>query len=61
MQYEGYTARVAFDERDAIFVGRILNVQAIVSFHGHTAGEVRSEFERAIDEFLQDTKKPAGQ
>lgn len=30
----GYTARIEFDERDEIFVGRILGLRSIIRFHG---------------------------
>jgi hypothetical protein len=32
MSYKGYTARVEYDERDNIFVGRILGIRSIISF-----------------------------
>ena len=36
MLHKGYTARVEYDERDNIFVGRILGIRNINSFHGET-------------------------
>ena len=57
MSHKGYTARVEFDERDSIFVGRVLGLHTIISFHGETVAELRSAFEIAIEEFLQDCKK----
>lgn len=36
MTYEDYTARVEYDERDNIFIGRILGIRNIISFHGET-------------------------
>lgn len=56
MQYQGYTARIEFDERDSIFVGRVLGLRSIISFHGDTVAQLRSEFEAAVDDFLQDCK-----
>jgi predicted HicB family RNase H-like nuclease len=32
MNYRGYTARIEFDERDNIFVGRVLGIKAIINF-----------------------------
>jgi predicted HicB family RNase H-like nuclease len=52
MNHEGYTARIEYDERDNIFVGRILGVRAIISFHGQTVKELRKEFEHAVDDYL---------
>ncbi|WP_338415374.1 type II toxin-antitoxin system HicB family antitoxin [uncultured Sphaerotilus sp.] len=54
MQHKGYTARIDYDERDNILVGRVLGIRAIISFHGETVSEVRREFEAAIEDFLND-------
>ena len=56
MTYKGYTARVEFDERDNVFVGRVLGVKAIIDFHGETVAELRSDFTAAIDLLLDDCK-----
>jgi len=57
MNHKGYTARIEFDERDNIFVGRILGLRTMISFHGETVADLRSEFETAIEEFLSDCKE----
>lgn len=57
MTYKGYTARVEYDERDDIFVGRILGIRSIISFHGETVAQLRSEFEAAIKDYLADCKR----
>jgi predicted HicB family RNase H-like nuclease len=57
MTYKGYTARIEYDERDNIFVGRILGIRTIVSFHGETVAQLRAEFELAIKDYLADCKE----
>lgn len=57
MTFKGYTARVEYDERDDVFVGRILGIRSIISFHGQTVRQLRSEFEHAVKEYLDDCKK----
>lgn len=57
MSHKGYTARVEFDERDNIFVGRVLGTRTIIGFHGETVGQLRGEFEAAIEDFLHDCKE----
>jgi len=52
MSHKGYTARVEYDERDNFFVGRILGVRTIISFHGETVKELRAEFELAVKDYL---------
>jgi predicted HicB family RNase H-like nuclease len=56
MQYKHHTASIEHDERDNIFVGRVLGIQAVISFHGETTTELRQNFETAIDDFLNDSQ-----
>jgi len=57
MSHKGYMARVEFDERDNIFVGRVLGIRSMISFHGETVAELRREFEAAVDDYLHDCKQ----
>ncbi|MBQ1762288.1 MAG: type II toxin-antitoxin system HicB family antitoxin [Aquincola sp.] len=54
MTHGGYTARIEFDERDNLFVGRILGLRSIISFHGETVTQLRREFASAVKDYLQD-------
>ena len=56
MSHQGYIARVEFDERDNIFVGRVLGIRTMISFHGETVAGLRSEFETAVDDFVREYK-----
>ena len=57
MTHRGYTARVELDDRDGIFVGRILGIRSIISFHGETVAALRAEFSHAVDEYLAECKE----
>ncbi|RJX30198.1 MAG: type II toxin-antitoxin system HicB family antitoxin [Oxalobacter sp.] len=57
MTYKGYTARVDYDERDGIFVGRILGIRSIISFHGESVAELKAEFEHAVKDYIADCKR----
>jgi|TARA_B110001454_G_C12614236_1_gene390055 predicted HicB family RNase H-like nuclease len=57
MNHKGYTARIEFDERDNIFVGRVLGLRAMISFHGETVAELHEAFSGAIEDFLADCKE----
>lgn len=57
MHHKGYTARIEFDERDGIFVGRVLGLRSIISFHGTTVRELQREFKSAINDFLRDCEE----
>lgn len=52
MTHHGYSARIEYDERDNIFVGVLLGVRSIISFHGQTVKELRKAFEHAVDDYL---------
>ena len=57
MSHKGYTARIEFDERDNIFVGRILGLRTMISFHAETVAGLRAAFKTSIEEFLRDCKE----
>jgi len=54
MTYKGYAARIEFDERDDIFVGRVLGVRDIISFHADTVAGLHREFHAAVEDYLDD-------
>lgn len=54
MTYKGYPARVEFDPRDGIFVGRVLGIVDSISFHGTTVAELIRNFHVAINHYLAD-------
>lgn len=57
MRYKGYTARVEYDDRDDIFVGRVLGLRAIISFHGQSVAELREGFATAIDDYVSECRE----
>lgn len=57
MTYNGYTARIEFDERDDIFVGRILGISANIGFHADTVQALRTAFEEAVDDYIETSAK----
>ena len=57
MNHDGYTARIEYDDRDDIFVGRVLGIRNIISFHGETVGQLRKEFHRAVDDYLAECRQ----
>ena len=67
IEYKGYVARVDFDDAVDAFHGRVVNsgLYPIATFETTTAGALRREFERSVDEYLAlceemglDPKKP---
>ncbi len=54
MTYKGYTARIEFDERDNIFVGKVIGIVDTITFHGDTVRELKDDFQAAIDHYIAD-------
>jgi predicted HicB family RNase H-like nuclease len=54
MTYKGYMARIEFDQRDNIFVGRIIGIVDNITFHGETVKQLKADFQAAIDHYIAD-------
>jgi predicted HicB family RNase H-like nuclease len=54
MTYQGYTARIEFDERDGIFWGKVLGINDSITFEGETVVQLTQDFHNAIDFYLAD-------
>jgi len=57
MTFKGYAARVEFDAEDHIFVGHIIGIRDIISFHGETVSELENSFHEAVDGYLDACEK----
>ena len=40
MTYKGYMARIEFDQRDSIFMGKIIGIADSITFHGETVKQL---------------------
>lgn len=58
MTYRGYTAEIIYSEEDACFVGHIVNIDAIVGFHGDTDEELRDAFENMVELYIETRAEP---
>lgn len=50
--YKGYVASMVFDAEDKIIVGRVLDVDDIIAFHGESVAEFEANFRAAIDDYI---------
>ena len=57
MTYKSYTASMEFDPDDKILVGRVLDIDDIISFHGASVAEFERAFHAAIDGYIVACKK----
>jgi predicted HicB family RNase H-like nuclease len=52
MSYKGYSASMVFDAEDKVIVGRVLEIDDIISFHGQSVAEFETNFHAAIDDYI---------
>ena len=52
MTYQDYTAKIEYSDEDECLVGRISDIQHIITFQGDTVNEIRQAFEEAVDFYL---------
>ena len=52
MTYKGYTASMIFDAEDKIILGRVLDIDDIISFHGESVAEFESSFKAVVDDYI---------
>jgi predicted HicB family RNase H-like nuclease len=59
MNYKGYIAHIEYDDRDNIFVGRLIGLPETVrvSFHADNVPELRSAFEESVDDYPKPAQK----
>ena len=58
MTYKGYTAEIIYSDEDDCFVGHIINIDAIVGFHGDTDEELRDAFENMVELYIETLEAP---
>ena len=52
MSYRGYIASMAFDAEDKIIVGRVLDIDDIITFHGESIGKFEANFHTVVDDYI---------
>ena len=52
MTYKEYTAQIVYSEEDGCFIGDLVGIRDIVSFHGDSLEEIRVAFEESVDDYL---------
>jgi predicted HicB family RNase H-like nuclease len=63
MTYKGYTASMIFDTEDKIIVGRVMDIDDIISFHGESVAEFEANFHPAVEHHVAaaaEFQSPAG-
>ncbi|MEI7997587.1 MAG: type II toxin-antitoxin system HicB family antitoxin [Methylococcaceae bacterium] len=57
MTYRGYRASLEFDPNDNILVGRVLDIDDLISFHGDSVAEFTQAFHESVDDYVTACEK----
>jgi len=57
MSYKGYTTSMIFDNEDKIIVGRVLDVDDIITFHGKSVSDFEKIFHVTVDDYVAACKQ----
>lgn len=57
IEYKGYVGSVEFSEEDELLYGRVLGVQALISYEGENTTDLVSDFHDAVDAYLASCDK----
>ncbi|MFT4184161.1 MAG: type II toxin-antitoxin system HicB family antitoxin [Rhizobium sp.] len=52
MSYNGYHARVEYDDEDEIFFGKIAGIADIIGFHAESVTELKKAFHETVDDYI---------
>lgn len=57
LKYKGYTGSVEYSEEDNLLFGKVLGLRKdCITYEGETIGELKSDFEGAIDDYFASCK-----
>jgi len=57
LNYNGYKARVEFDETDNILVGHIVGIKDIIGFHADNVEGLKTAFQESVDDYIDSCAK----
>jgi predicted HicB family RNase H-like nuclease len=57
LKYKGYTGVVEFDDEANLLFGRVIDLNAVITFEAKTASSVKKAFEDSINCYLSTCKK----
>ncbi len=56
LKHKGYTGSIEFSKEDDLLYGEVLGIESLISYEGKTGGDLETDFEEAIDEYLKDCR-----
>lgn len=57
LEYKGYKGSIDYSSDDDLLVGKVLFIDSLILYHGNTVTEIKDNFHRAIDEYLDHCRR----
>ncbi len=57
MKYKGYRGEFEFDEKHALFFGKVSNINDLVTFQAKSKQDLQKAFEDAVNDYIAWCKK----
>lgn len=58
--YRGYTAKLTIDTEDKVLVGRVLDIDDIITFHGESVAEAEACYHAVVDDYIAACERLGG-
>src|SRR5438093_13551125 len=52
MKYQGYEARIEFDDQAELFHGEVINTRDVITFQGTSVRDLRKAFRDSVEDYL---------
>ena len=57
LEYKGFRSRIDYSAEDNLFVGRLIGIKDIVTFHSETVAGLRKEMMETVDFYIEICEK----
>lgn len=57
LSYKGYHGTVEHSSESNIFYGQVIGINSLISYEGKTSNELKTDFQGAIDDYLEMCKE----
>lgn len=53
LKHKGYTGNFEYDSEEDILFGRVIDIDAVITFYGSSIEEMREAFKESVDTYLE--------
>lgn len=57
LTYKNYNGTVEYSEEDNCLFGKVLGIKSLLSYEGNSLQELRQDFQKTIDEYIEDCQQ----